>query len=236
MTFAIVATDGRFCAAAISTRTVAVGSTCLFVTADGAVSTQGWTNPLLGVWATQEMAEGASAREALSRALGRDPDPQMRQAVAVGRDGSAAAHTGDGVTAACGDLVGDGWAVAGNMLVGVDTLHAMASRYAAGTERPLGDRVLAALRSGQDAGGDVRGRQSAALTVFADQPYPWLDLRVDDHADPVTELERLHELAARELRPFVDAFPTVQNPGGSYSDELRTAMAAPSTQVPEAST
>ncbi|HKJ12754.1 MAG TPA: DUF1028 domain-containing protein [Ornithinimicrobium sp.] len=228
MTFALVATNGRFCAAAISTRTVAVGGTCLFVTARGAVSTQAWTNPLLGLWATQALEREATAGEALAQALERDPDPQMRQALVVSRDGTAAAHTGQRTTEACGDLVGDRWAVGGNMLVGVDTLHAMAARYVSGTESSLGDRVLAALRSGQDAGGDVRGRQSAALTVFADQPYPWLDLRVDDHPDPVTELERLNALAARELRPFVDAFPTLENPAGKYSEELRRAMAATS--------
>lgn len=112
--------------------------------------------------------------------------------------------------------------MAGNILTGAATLEAMARRWEERPGEPMDERLLGALEAGQAAGGDRRGRQSAALYVHAGQPYPYVDLRVDEHVDPVAELRRVHGVARRELAPFVAALPTRANPGGSFERLLDT--------------
>ncbi|MEV0057767.1 DUF1028 domain-containing protein, partial [Saccharopolyspora shandongensis] len=96
---------------------------------------------------------------------------------------------------------------------------AMAEQFEATADKPLHERLLLSLEAGQQAGGDRRGKQSAALYVNNGEPYPYLDLRVDDHPEPVAELRRIYEVAKRELLPFVEALPTRKNPQGRF-DEL----------------
>lgn len=112
--------------------------------------------------------------------------------------------------------------MAGNILTGAATLDAMARRWEDGGGEPLDQRLLSALEAAQAAGGDRRGRQSAALYVHAGHPYPYLDLRVDEHPDPVAELRRVHTVAERELLPFVEALPTRANPEGDFERLLDT--------------
>lgn len=100
----------------------------------------------------------------------------------------------------------------------------MAEAFEASSDEPLSERLLRALESGQAAGGDKRGRQSAALYVVKSEPYPYLDLRVDEHPDPVAELRRVHEVAKRELLPFIEAMPTRENPKGNFGKELKEKM------------
>lgn len=223
-TFSIVAFDAATgaCGVAISSRMVSIGSLCVFARAEaGAVATQALINPLLGVDAL-ELLRTHPAEEALSRVLEADPDAESRQVALVGRDGSAAAHTGGQTHPWSGHRSGPGYAVAGNILTGADTLDAMAERWQAGQGEPLDERLLSALEAGQAAGGDRRGRQSAALYVHAGHPYPYLDLRVDEHPDPVAELRRVHGVAERELLPFVEALPTRANPWGTFDRLLDT--------------
>lgn len=223
-TFSIVAHDPATgaCGVAISSRMVAIGSLCVFAHAEaGAVVTQALINPLLGVDAL-ELLRARSAGEALSRVLAADPDAESRQVALVGRDGSAAAHTGGQTHPWSGHRVGEGYAVAGNILTGADTLDAMAERWEAGARDSFDERLLSALEAGQAAGGDRRGRQSAALYVHAGHPYPYLDLRVDEHPDPVAELRRVHGVAERELLPFVEALPTRANLRGTFERLLDT--------------
>lgn len=225
MTFSIVAADKGWLGAAISTRTVGVGGTCLFLDGRwGVVSSQSWTNPLLGVWALEEMSSGTSAPAALNAALGRDPKAQLRQAAVCDISGEVALHSGGECVGYYGHRAGKGYGVAGNMLTGPETLDAMTRSMDGSSGQPLPERLLGALRSGQDAGGDKRGRQSAALVVSHGQPYPYLDLRVDEHPDPVSELERIFALAQTELVPFVESFPTLDNPAGDLPDEVRQRM------------
>ncbi len=226
-TFSIVAHDATsgMLGVAISTRVPAVGAVCPFARAGvGAISTQAWTNPLLGIDGLDLLEQGYSAEEALRKLLDADPDLEMRQIIAVDREGRSAAHTGSETDLWQGHRTGDGYAVAGNMLVGEETIIAMAEAFEASADEPLSERLLRALESGQVAGGDKRGRQSAALYVVKSEPYPYLDLRVDEHPDPVAELRRVYEVAKRELLPFVEAMPTRENPKGDFGEELKGKM------------
>ncbi len=226
-TFSIVAYDATsgMLGVAVSTRVPAVGATCPFARAGvGAISTQAWTNPLLGVDGLDLLERGYSAEVALQKLLDADPDPESRQIIAVDKEGSSAAHTGSETDPWKGHRTGDGYAVAGNMLVGEETITAMAEAFGASADEPLSERLLRALESGQAAGGDKRGRQSAALYVVKSEPYPYLDLRVDEHPDPVAELRRIYEVAKGELLPFVEAMPTRENPKGDFGEDLKGKM------------
>lgn len=215
-TFSIVAYDvaAEACGVAISTAMPAIGALSVFARAGaGAIATQALINPLLGVDGLESL-KARSAEETLRAVLDTDPDREARQLVIVDRHGSAAAHTGSRTHPWSGHRVGSGYGVAGNILTGEDTITAMAERFESRSGAPLRERLLAALVAGQEAGGDRRGKQSAALFVHTGHPYPYLDLRVDDHPDPVTELQRIHEVAKEELLPFVEALPTRANPRG----------------------
>ena len=226
-TFSIVAYDptSGMLGIAVSTKVPAVGAVCPSARAGvGAISTQAWTNPLLGVDGLDLLEQGYSAGETLRKLLDTDPDPEMRQIIAVDREGRSAAHTGSETDPWKGHRKGNGYAVAGNMLVGEETITAMAEAFEASADEPLSERLLQALESGQAAGGDKRGRQSAALHVVKSEPYPYLDLRVDEHPDPVAELRRVYEVAKRELLPFIEAMPTRENPKGNFGEELKEKM------------
>lgn len=217
-TFTIVAHDrsSGACGVAISSRMPAIGALTVFAHADlGAVATQALINPLLGVDAL-ELLGSLPAEQALEGALAKDPDPDSRQVVVVDGQGRSAAHTGTMTHPWCGHRTGDGFAVAGNILTGADTLDAMVDAWSEKSDLTFDERLLSALEAGQAAGGDRRGRQSAALYVHTGNPYPYLDLRVDEHPDPVAELRRVHGVARRELLPFVAALPTRDNPHGSF--------------------
>src|SRR5918997_234985 len=106
----------------------------------------------------------------------------------------------------------------------------MAEAFEAATEELLEERLVRALEAGQAAGGDRRGRQSAAVYVVESQPYPHLDLRVDEHSDPVAELRRIYEVAKVELLPFTEALPTRKNPRGHFDSWKQTSHYNPPRQ------
>jgi uncharacterized Ntn-hydrolase superfamily protein len=110
------------------------------------------------------------------------------------------------------------------MLVGEETIIAMSEAFENSSDESLGERLMRALEAGQAAGGDKRGRQSAALLVYGGEDYPLIDLRADEHHDPVAELRRILEVAKRELFPFVAALPTRKNPCGDFAS-IRSAIA-----------
>ena len=165
----------------------------------GAVATQAWANTTYGPEGLRLMAEGLSAQEALERLIEADKDRARRQVGMVDAHGNAAAYTGEGCFEWAGHIVGDGFACQGNILVSEETVQAMARTFEE-SEGELADRLVAALEAGQEAGGDSRGRQSAALLVVREKGgYGGLndrriDLRVDDHPTPIQELKRLLEL------------------------------------------
>jgi uncharacterized Ntn-hydrolase superfamily protein len=138
--------------------------------------------------------------------------------------GESAAYTGAETDPWKGHRIGPNYAVQGNMLVGAETIAAMERAFLASAAEPLVERLMLSLEAGQAAGGDRRGRQSAALLVHGEEDYPLADLRVDEHGDPVAELRRVLEVAKRELFPFVVAMPTKRNPRGAFA-AVRAAIA-----------
>jgi uncharacterized Ntn-hydrolase superfamily protein len=227
MTFSIAACDRRtgMFGVCISTRFPAVGAVTTFARSRvGAIVTQARANPLLACEGLDLLEEGYEAQEVLRLLVASDHEPQRRQLIVVDAGCGVAVHTGTGADDYRGHFTGDGYGVAGNLLVSEKTLFSMLEAYETSREEALSERLVRSLEAGQAAGGDRRGRQSAALRVVSTEPYPYLDLRVDDHPDPVVELRRVYEVAKVELLPFVDALPTRDNPKVDLGVEIRGAL------------
>ncbi|RTL98776.1 DUF1028 domain-containing protein [Ancylobacter aquaticus] len=210
MTFSIVARcpSTGLLGVAVATAVPAVGSMCPFSRAKvGAASTQSWVNPYLALAVLEAIAGGHGARAALEGALADDAARELRQIGVVDHAGEAAAFTGAQCTPWCGQEIGDGFAVQGNMLTGPEVIDAMVSAFRASDGQPLDERLMRAMEAGDAAGGDRRGRQSASLRVQGAEDYCALDLRVDEHPQPVTELRRVLEIARLQLVPFVEGMP-----------------------------
>lgn len=205
MTWSIVARDaqGRF-GVAIASRFFAVGALCVHTRRGvGALATQALMNPLYGTAGLDLLSAGCSAAEVVSRLTSADAGREQRQLHVLPAAGSAAAHTGASCIDWCGDQQFDDFSVAGNMLAGPQVIEATAEAYLAADALPLAERLLAALAAGEAAGGDKRGKQAAALRIHADEDYPQLDIRVDDHAEPITELQRLYATSLERYQPFI---------------------------------
>lgn len=203
MTFSIVARsdDGESWGVAVASKFLAVGSAVPAAVAGvGAIATQAWANVAYKGIALSHLDEGATAGIALARLLEEDDGRDHRQVGIVDVEGHSASHTGPACLEWAGSLTGDGYAIQGNILTGEEVVLAMEAAWLESVDEPLARRLTAALKAGDDAGGDSRGRQSAALLVVKDGAgYGGFDdvaadLRVDDHADPVTELIRLLDL------------------------------------------
>lgn len=193
---------------AISTAIPGVGGLCCYGRAGlAAITTQAWVNPYLAIDGLKALEAGNTLADALDQVIASDPGRALRQIGAVAADGTTYVWTGDGCTQWCGDISGDGYTIQGNMLVSGDTLQAMERAFLETAAEPIDERAMRALEAGQAAGGDMRGKQSAALMVWGVEDYPWLDLRVDEHAAPVGELRRVLEVARAQYVPFIEAMP-----------------------------
>ena len=205
MTFSIVACDlkEQSWGVAVASKFPAVGAVVPWAQAEvGAVATQSFANTSFGPRGLALMGTGLSAQETLERLLEDDPDRELRQVGLVDANGGAATFSGNGCFEWAGGIAGEGYAIQGNILAGVKVVPSMEKAFLK-TEGSLPKRLHAALLAGDRAGGDKRGRQSAAIYVvkpkggyggFIDR---WLDYRVDDHEDPVPrlgELLEMHEL------------------------------------------
>jgi uncharacterized Ntn-hydrolase superfamily protein len=194
MTWSIVTHDpatGAF-AVAVATRALAVGASCPFVRAGiGAVSTQSMTNRYLGPRVLDGLALGLTPAEAIEVALRADDGRHVRQIHCVDAKGRTAAWTGDHCVTWCGSAAAPFVSIAGNMLANDMVVPETLQAFEASKALSLPERLLKAMQAGDTAGGDRRGRQSAAMVVTTTEDFPDLDLRVDDHASPLTELERL---------------------------------------------
>ena len=208
MTWSIVMHDagtGAF-AVAVATCAFAVGASCPYVRAGvGAVSTQSMTNRYLGPAILDCLARGLAPDAAIQGALAGDDGRHLRQVHAVDRHGRVAAWTGDNCVEWCGSVAAPGISVAGNMLAGPDVVGATLA--AIGGDGPLPERLAEAMLAGERAGGDRRGRQSATMLLTTAEDFPDLNLRVDDHPDPVAELARLVGLWRREAAPMLPIHP-----------------------------
>src|SRR4051794_40430852 len=204
MTFSIVArsADGESWGVAVASKFLAVGSAVPAAVAGvGAIATQADANVAYKGLALSHLDDGATAAVALQRLLEEDDGREHRQVGIVDMDGGAASHTGSECLDWAGSVIGDGYAIQGNILTGSEVVEAMERAWQESDEdAPLARRLLAALAAGDEAGGDSRGRQSAAVLVVRDGAgYGGLDdlavdLRVDDHTTPVTALARLLHL------------------------------------------
>ena len=194
---------------AVSTARPAVGAAVPWVGPNGAIATQAMTNTEIGREGLRRLEAGVPIGDALAALLTEDPMRARRQVHGVGR-GGVFVHTGGECKPWCGHRVGDGFSVAGNLLTGPAVLEAIAAAFSREADAELGARLLGALEAGQAAGGDSRGRQSAALLVtpsvvskvppaiFDPRQYE-LNIRVDEHADPVPELRRIFELLLAQV-------------------------------------
>ena len=229
-TFSIAARCSRtgMFGVAVSTAVPGVGAICPFVRAKvGAVSTQSWVNPYLGIDGIKYLSEGLSARQALDKLIEDDPGRDVRQVGVVDRNGESAAWSGAQCVPWFGHITGPNFSVQGNMLIGEETVQAMGEAFRQSEMLDLPERLLVVLEAGQSAGGDKRGRQSAAIRVYHKEEFPYLDLRVDEHRHPVAELRRVFEVARHQLLPFVKGMPTRENPLGDLPEEVTKTLMTP---------
>ena len=208
MTWSLIArdTNGHF-GVAIASRFFAVGALCVHTrSAVGALSTQALMNPLYGPTGLELLASGLPPDEVVRQLVDADVGREHRQLHVMGVDGRAAAHTGGQCVDWCGHQVFEDFSGAGNMLAGPQVLDATAQTFIATAGRPLAERLITAMRAGEAAGGDKRGKQAAALRIHAGEVYPGLDLRVDDHAEPLAELQRLYDVSLKRFQPLSPAW------------------------------
>jgi len=229
MTWSIVALDrdsGQL-GVAVASRFFAVGAVCPHILPRvGAVSTQSLVNPYLGVQSVELMRTGVPAPAAIEAVVQADEVRLMRQLHGVDASGRAHAWTGPESVSWAGHRVGSAVSVAGNMLAGPEVVDATLAAWEEHAGVPFAERLLRALTAGELAGGDKRGRQGAALRVHGDEDYALVDLRVDDHHNPLAELWRLYQVAHERALARAELMPTRADPVGirSYA-EMDAAIA-----------
>ena len=228
MTWSILARDPADGAlgAALATRFFAAGALCLRVEGDvGALATQAMVNPLYAAGAMPRLRVGADPALVVGDLVGPDLGGAHRQLHIVDAQGRVAQHTGAECIGWAGAVQADGVSVAGNMLAGPAVVQATLDGYRA-ARGTLGERLLSAMEAGEAAGGDKRGRQSAALVVCSRDPYPDLDIRADDHPDPLAELRRLNRVSRERFAVFRRFMPGAANPHGTVDRTVIEAAIA----------
>ncbi|WP_439597919.1 DUF1028 domain-containing protein [Falsiroseomonas sp.] len=211
---------------AVASRFLAAGALCPRVEGGiGAASTQALVNPFVAPDALARLRAGQGPVQALSELMQADAGQAMRQAHLLAADGTSAQHTGQGCIDWCGHVSAPDVSVAGNMLAGPQVVRATLDAALASAGLPMAERLLLAMEAGEAAGGDKRGRQSAAMQVASADPYPDLDLRVDDHPDPLAELRRLHIVWRGYLRHFRRFLPGRDHPGVFDRAVIQAAIA-----------
>lgn len=220
MTFSLVARcphTGQFGVGAV-TATPGVGKLLTWARRrTGAIATQSWINPYLGVDALALLGHGHPADKALTAVIAMDEGRDLRQVGIVDAAGRTAVWTGDECSPWAGERVGDGWVAIGNLLGSAATLDACVERFTAHASEPLVERLLCGLEAGERAGGDTRGARSATVYVVDTEEYPLWDVRIDDHSTPLEELRRVKERFAEELIPQVLKLPTREDAFGDLS-------------------
>ncbi len=209
MTFSIVARCPRtgMLGVATSSKALAAGGSVPHCRAGvGAIASQAFSNPYLGIDGLSLLEQGLAAERALERLIESDRGRDLRQVAIVDRDGHTAAYTGAKCIPWAGHVEGGGYVCLGNILVGEDVVKAMARAFEVSEDEEMPERLLRVLEAGQEAGGDRRGRQSAGMHVVHTEEYPYCDLRVDDHPDPIPELRRVFAVFQR-WEPFRQMAP-----------------------------
>jgi uncharacterized Ntn-hydrolase superfamily protein len=212
MTWSLIARDkGRY-GIIVATRFFAVGMLCPHVASRvGAVATQALLNPFYGIEGLEMLRDGVAAPDVVQRLTAADDGRDQRQLHVMDAAGRIAAHTGKACVDWCGHLAGADYSIAGNMLTGERVLTDTAAAYEANAALPFPRRLIAAMKAGEAAGGDKRGKQSAALVIHGEEAWPDLELRVDDHVDPLAELERLEAVSRQRFVYFAPYLPNHKN-------------------------
>lgn len=229
-TFSIVARCPRtaMLGVAVSTAVPAVGAICPHILPGvGAASTQAWVNPYLAVAALERLQQGDAPDAALQAAIAGDAAREVRQIGLVDAAGRSASFSGAGCTPWFGHRTGDGHAIQGNMLTGPEVLDAMQVAFLAAEASELAERLVLALEAAQAAGGDKRGKQSAALLVRDAEAFAFVDLRVDEHRHPVAELRRVWTIFQLQVRPFLAGMPHRDGPAQPAPDSVIAMLMTP---------
>ena len=181
----------------------------------GVVATQSYTEPAYGPLGLELLRAGKSPDQALAALVAADDEPQYRQVAILDTEGRVAVHVGEACIPAAGFASGEGFSAQANMVASEAVWESMAEAFK-GSDGPLAERLLAALDAAEEAGGDWRGRQAAGILVVAAEGKPWereVDLRVDDHPDPLDELRRLLRLRR--------AYRAMREPPGASDEDLQ---------------
>ena len=228
MTWSILARDaqGRL-GVAIASRFFAVGALTVHTRRGvGALATQALMNPLYGPAGLDLLNAGRSAADVVNTLTAADAGREQRQLHVLPAAGPATSHTGTQCIAWCGHQAFEHFSVAGNMLAGPQVIAATSQAYIRAEGQPLAERLLAAMAAGEAAGGDKRGKQAAALRIHADEDHPQLDIRVDDHAEPIVELKRLYAKSLERYQPFIACLAGRHDPVGLIDREQIEARIA----------
>jgi len=216
MTYSIVAKDPETgsIGIAVASRFFACGSLVPFVAPDVAVASQAYCNPLWGVEGLQRMRAGEAADGVLKDFLARDGGQSIRQAHMIDQTGQIAAHTGADCVDWAGHNSAENVSVAGNMLTGPSVVADTLTAYRDNMDQPFLERLMRAMEAGESAGGDKRGRQAAGIIIHRGEAYPWLDIRADDHSDPLAELRRLIDVSQERYVHFAMGLAKADNFSG----------------------
>ena len=217
MTWSILARDPEtgFLGLAVASKFFAVGAVCPWSDGRaGAAMTQALPNPDWGWRALELLGRGFAPEAVRDMVMAPDPGAPQRQFHCMDREGRSAAWTGPDCVDWAGHVAGPGVSVAGNMLAGAAVVEATRDAWLSAEGVPVVERLIGAMKAGEAAGGDKRGRQSIALRVQGPEGFARLDLRVDDHADPIAELERLYQVGRERFVPFSAGMPRLARPWG----------------------
>jgi uncharacterized Ntn-hydrolase superfamily protein len=217
MTWSIIARDkttGCF-GIAVATKFFAAGARVPFIAAGiGAIATQALINPFYGTNGLRLLGKGMAADAVVKTLIAADDGRDHRQIHVMDAKSRVAAHTGAACIEWNGHIAGEEFSVAGNMLAGARVLDETAGAYLAGEALPFPRRLIAAMVAGEAAGGDKRGKQSAALLIYGEEEWSDLDLRVDDHIEPLAELDRLERVSRERWMSFRRFLPSRRDPVG----------------------
>jgi uncharacterized Ntn-hydrolase superfamily protein len=206
MTFSIAGRCARtgMLGAIVTTSSMAVGSRCAWAEAKvGAVLTQHRTDPRLGAKVLELLKRGASPAAAIGELERSEPNLGWRQLAVIAADGQGAVFSGNRISSTLKATVGRDCAAAGNILRTTEVVDAMVASYATNEDQPLAERLMRAVEAGEAAGGEWKQLKSAALLVVHQESFPFVDLRVDLHAQPLVELRFLWELYQPQTEAYV---------------------------------
>jgi uncharacterized Ntn-hydrolase superfamily protein len=226
MTWSIIARDPRTgeVGISVSTKFFAVGGRVPYLLAGvGALATQALVNPLYGRRGLALLEMGVPATDVVRLLVEADAGRAVRQLHVMDREGRFAVHTGVDCVDWAGNAMGKDCSCAGNMLAGPRVVAETVRVFEENTALPLARRMIAAMQAGEAAGGDKRGKQSAALVIVSTEEYADLDLRVDDHTDPLAELARLEEVSRERWVHYRKFLPRKANPVGEIDRDVINA-------------